>query len=388
MRPVPITRLRALCTATVVLAAVALPISAGAAPAGAVPAASASVSAAGQSGAVTVPHYDHIAVIMFTSHDYGSILHNRYAPNFNRLARRYGLASHYYTTSDPDTANVMALLAGNDFGISDGLPYWDSRISKTSLLSQLDKAHKSWREYAQGLPYPGYLGDCYPGNCLQTDSLYNQTQFNAVPDLRSVAGNPAEARKMVPAAELATDTRTGHLPVFSFIDPNECSGLHGGPPWCEDSSSSYHQADDNKLVAGGDSYLGQVVHEIMSGPQWKRGNNAIVITFTEGDTKQGCCDVKAGTGHVVTIVITSHGPRHLIDPVPFNHYSLLRTIENALGLPCLRHSCDKVLVPMARLFGARADATAPPAPVAGPAWPRLRSPGPPSPTRPSRHRGR
>ena len=258
MHPVLNSRARALGTAMVLLAALALPFAASAVPASAAPAsaksaATASVAAVQADTAAKVPRYDHIAVIMFTSHDYGSILHNRFAPTFNRLASQYGLASHYYTTSDPDTANVMALLAGNDFGISDGAPYWDSRVNKPSLLSQIDKAHMSWKEYAQGLPYPGYLGDCYPGNCIQTDSLYNQIQFNAVPDLTSVADNPAEARKMVPATQLSTDAKTGHLPNFSFIDPNECAGMHGGPPWCEDSSSNYHQFDDNALVSGGDS---------------------------------------------------------------------------------------------------------------------------------------
>ncbi len=33
-----------------------------------------------------VPRYSHIAVIMFTDHGYGAILHNKYAPTFNRLA--------------------------------------------------------------------------------------------------------------------------------------------------------------------------------------------------------------------------------------------------------------------------------------------------------------
>jgi hypothetical protein len=122
-----------------------------------------------------------------------------------------------------------------------------------------------------------------------------------------VAGNPAEAKKMVPGSELATDARGGRLPAFSFIVPNECADMHGWPPWCEDSSNNFHQANDNKLVAAGDSYIKQVTRQIMSGPQWRLGNNAIVVTFAEGDTKAGCCDVKPGTGQVITIVITSHG---------------------------------------------------------------------------------
>jgi Phosphoesterase family len=344
-------RARAAAVAAITVAGLALPLTAGATTA-ATPAAAATAPAA----TVRVPHYNHIVVIMFTDHDYVNILKNKHAPTFNRLAREYGLASRYYTTSDPDTAGIMAFLAGNSFGVNDGSPYWDQRLNKPSLLSQLDKAHKSWKEYVQDIPYAGYLGDCYPTVCQETDSLYKQEKFNPVPDLTSVADNPAEARKMVPASELATDARAGRLPNFSFIDANECINMHGGPPWCQDSPANLGEPNDNKLVAGGDAYLRQVTDEIMSGPQWRHGNNAIVITDTEGTTSTGCCDANPGTGHVFTVVITSHGPRHLKDSTPFNHYSLLATIQHAFGLGCLQFSCDtKHVQPMAKLFGAPSD---------------------------------
>ncbi len=304
-----------------------------------------------------MPHYQHIAVILMTDHGYSNIIGNPHAPTINALAKQYGLASRYYSTSDPDVADILALLTGKTYSVSDGLPYWDQQLKVPSLLSQLDAAHESWKEYAQSMPYPGYLGDCYPTQCLTTDTLYNQTQFNSVPDLASVAGNPADARNMVPAAQLGADARAGQLPAFNLIDPNECYNVHGGPPWCEDSPNNYGQRNDNLLVAGGDSYVKQATQEIMSGPQWRRGNNAIVLTFTEGNGTAGCCDANPGTGQVATVVITSHGPRHLTDPTPFNHYSLLATIQHTLGLGCLNFTCDtKHVVPMAKLFGAASDA--------------------------------
>jgi phosphoesterase family protein len=322
----------------------------------AIPALAASGTAAATASSVRVPRYGHIYVIMFTDHDYNNILHNRYAPTFNRLASEYGLATRYYTTSDPDTAGIMAFLAGNSYGVDDHAPYWDQQISKPSLLSQLDRVHKSWKEYVQDIPYAGYLGDCYPTACQETDSLYKQAKFNPVPDFSYIAGNPALARRMVPASELAADARAGRLPDFAFIDANECANMHGGPPWCEDSPANLGQPDDDKLVAGGDAYLRQVTDEIMSGPQWRHGNNAIVITETEGNTSAGCCDANPGTGQVFTVVVTSHGPRHLRDGTPFNHYSLLATVEHAFGLGCLQFACDtRHVLPMARLFGARAD---------------------------------
>ena len=68
------------------------------------------MAAAGQADtAAKITRYDHIAVIMFTSHDSGSILHNRFAPNFNRLAKQYGLASHPGTFDGPNGERTLIL---------------------------------------------------------------------------------------------------------------------------------------------------------------------------------------------------------------------------------------------------------------------------------------
>jgi hypothetical protein len=354
MKTRALTRGRVLITAAALVAAMAIAqFAAGAA--SAAPARGASHAASLSASAV--PHYQHIAVVLYTDHGYANIIGNKFAPTINSLAKQYGLASKYYSTSDPDVADILAMLTGKTYTANDGIPYWDQQLKVPSLLSQLATAHLSWKEYAQSMPYAGYLGDCYPAMCQSTDTLYNQVQFNSVPDLSSVASNPAQARNMVPAAQLAADAKAGQLPNFSLVDPNECNDMHGGPPWCEDSPNNYGQHNDNLLVAGGDSYVKQVTQEIMSGPQWKQGNNAIVVTGTEGNGTQGCCDANPGTGQVATVVITSHGPRHLVDATKFNHYSLLSTIQHAFGLGCLNFTCDtKHVVPMAKLFGAKADA--------------------------------
>jgi hypothetical protein len=52
-----------------------------------------------------------------------------------------------------------------------------------------------------------------------------------------------------------------------------------------------------------------------------------------------------------TIVITNRGPRALSDPTPYDHYSLLRTIEDAFGLEGhLRHAGDASVHAMTPLF--------------------------------------
>ena len=118
------------------------------------------------------------------------------------------------------------------------------------------------------------------------------------------------------------------------------------------------------MVRRGDAYVRDLVTAIQASPLWKSGNTAIVITWDEdggadrvAGTKQTCCLVDAhnpGGGHIPTIVITNHGPRGVTDATEYNHYSLLRTIEDALGLDGhVGHADDQAVRPMTPLFALR-----------------------------------
>jgi phosphatidylinositol-3-phosphatase len=116
--------------------------------------------------------------------------------------------------------------------------------------------------------------------------------------------------------------------------------------------------DTNTLISAGDAYVGTMVSEIMHSSVWAHGTNAIVVTWDEDDFSDegqpgtGCCGADPGGGHVVTIVITNHSQGHVTDNTAYNHYSLLRSIEGAFGLPCLQNACDAQhgVKPMTPLF--------------------------------------
>jgi hypothetical protein len=57
----------------------------------------------------------------------------------------------------------------------------------------------------------------------------------------------------------------------------------------------------------------------------------------------------------VTIVITNFSHHHVVDNTPYNHYSLLLSIEQAFGLSCIANACDAAdgVVPMTPLFDPR-----------------------------------
>lgn len=316
------------------------------------PMAAAIASGASGSTPPAVPRYDHIFLIIEENHGYKEILGNAAAPNLNNLAHTYGLATQYFSVTDPSAPNYVAMLGGNYFGIADDNAYYTHTVDQPSLMSQLDAANLSWKGYYPGMPYAGYRGICYPGRCNGVpdfDAIY-ASKHNGVPYFKSVQSSQSEMQKMVPFAQLASDLASGNVPNFGYIVPDQCHDMHGSPPWCVDSGNAGH-FQDQYLVTQADEFAGQVVAQIVGAAFWATGNNAIVITFDEGNGKQGCCDANPGTGQVFTVVITSYGPRGIQDATPYNHYSLLQTFQQAFGLGCLQFTCDTANVtPMGTLF--------------------------------------
>lgn len=289
-----------------------------------------------------VPRYQHIFVIMMENHSFDEIIGNPNAPQINALAQEYGLATNSYGVTHPSEPNYVAAIGGNFFGIQDDAPYTSHTLADPSLASQLEAAGLTWKDYQQALPYPGFLGTTYPS---PTDPLY-ASKHNPFLNFASVQNSPAELQKIVPDTQLATDLQGDNVPTFGFIAPDQCHDMHGIKAVCSDSTTLFQQ---------GDAYVASTVSAITSARFWQRGNNAIVVTWDEDDfspTNLGCCDANPGGGQVATIVITSQGPHGLRDNTPFNHYSLLQTIQDAFHLGCLQFTCDTANVtPMAKLFG-------------------------------------
>lgn len=304
------------------------------------------------SAAAPVPHYDHIFLMVLENHAYAQIIGNPAAPNLNRLAKTYGLATSYFSVADPSAPNYVAMLGGNFFGIADDNAYYTHTVNQPSFMSQMDQSGLTWKGYFQGFPYAGYRAICYPSRCNGVpdfDPLY-ASKHNGMPYFASIQASDTEFAKLTPLAQLEDDLANASVPNFGYIIPDQCHDMHGSPPYCGDSSFP-GSSQDQFLVTRGDQFVAQTVNQIMQAKFWPRGNNAIVVTFDEGVGTAGCCDANPGTGRVVTIVIANHGPRAFQDNTPYNHYSLLQTFQQAFGLGCLQFTCDTANVtPMAPLF--------------------------------------
>ena len=319
-----------------------------------------------------IPRYQHIVEIMMENTSYSTIIGNPLAPNLNRLADTYGLATDYFGVTHPSEPNYVANIGGSFFGIQDDNQFYctpelattdpncagttvDHIITAQSLGGQLTAAGMTWRGYFQSLP------PIPSGGLIMTGPNANgpytfKSPSNAVA-LYASKHNPFvnftdtqnDVANMVPDTQLATDLANGDLANYSLIVPDQCHDMHG-TGGC---------SDENGLISAGDTYVGNTVAEIMASKVWQTGRNAIVITWDEDDFSDqgqpgtGCCGADPGGGHVATIVITNKTNQYPVkDGTPYNHYSLLLSMEDAFGLPCLANACDAAdgVRPMTPLF--------------------------------------
>ena len=89
-----------------------------------------------------------------------------------------------------------------------------------------------------------------------------------------------------------------------------------------------------------------LVTAIKESPAWTQGQNAIVVLWDENDYS-----VAPNVNKVLLIVDTNYGTHGIQSATPYNHFSLLKSIEAGLGLPCLNHACDDDVKVMRDLFG-------------------------------------
>jgi len=310
--------------------------------------------ASSTSAASAFPHYDHVFVLIDENHGYNTIIGNPAAPEINALANDYGLATSYTGVADPSEPNYVAMLGGSTFGISSDDPYFfpGQTVSAPNLMSQMEQAGLSWKGYFQDMPYAGYRGYCYPAKCNgipDSDTQY-MAKHNGIVNFANMQTS-AEFAKQNPLSQLSSDLASGNVPNLSYIVPDECADMHGAPPWCVDSGKS-GDVDDTWLVAKGDAFVGTTVNQITSSPAWGSGNNAIVVTFDEGNVK---------TSKVVTVVATNHGPRGVRDNTSYDHYSLLASLQQTFGLGCLLNSCSATpMTPLFQITGSSGTPTLPP----------------------------
>jgi hypothetical protein len=242
------------------------------------------------------------------NHSYSSIIGSSRAPYINSLATECGLAANYHNVSHPSLPNYVSATSGLGYRAlakfdGDCNPVPGCVTPAASIFGQ----GETWKAYQESMP----------SNCDKTNSGEYAVRHNPPPYFTRLGGC---ATFDVPYTQLALDLSAGRLPAFSFITPNLINDMHDG------------------TVAQGDKWLAANLPTILNSPEYTSGSTAVFITWDEGEggTATKCATNQTDVGcHVATLVISPSTKPGTRSATLFNHYSLLGTAEQLLGLPKL-----------------------------------------------------
>lgn len=231
--------------------------------------------------AAAVPRLAHVVVVVFENRERSSVIGSPDAPTFTSLARRYADLTDYTAVTHPSLPNYLALVSGSTHGITSDCT--TCSVHAPSIGSLLNQQHLSWGGYAEGYPSsPRFAKKHMP-------FLYFGGQAAYVHPLSAF--------------------RPQRLPRFAFVAPDLCNDGH-------DCST-----------ATADAFLRRFVAPLLTVPR-----TVVFVVFDEGST-----DVGGGDRVAAIAAGTAVRPRTAFTR-PTNHYGLLRTIEDALGVPHLGSS--------------------------------------------------
>jgi len=333
--------------------------------------------------------FDHVFVIMLENHSQSSVIGNPNAPYISSLANKYAMAANYYGVTHPSEPNYVAAISGSNWGhnVDDPNLVYDH----LNIVDELEAHHLTWAAYMESMPSAGFTGQQYPASAALYANKHNP--FVLFQDIKS---DPARLAKIKPYSSFATDMKASQIPNYVWISPNQCHDMHGGvysqiaPDGSDGTPCPYgsktDDANDAALKQKADAFVKGAVDTITSTTAWKTGRTAIFILTDENDftgeastdgweSAAGCCDSPYlgpgtpflggdekpdghvwaggvyGGGKIPAIVMTAKGVPGQVSQTPYNHYSMLSTIQWNWGLPPLANTADTLNVkPMTEFF--------------------------------------
>jgi hypothetical protein len=254
------------------------------------------IGSASSAGAGGFPSFKKVFIVVLENEDATNALDQPYLKD---LASRGAFLSNFHAEVHPSQGNYFALTAGSPLGMEFLWGDWTVSKSASNIADVLEDQGLSWKSYAEDYP-----GDCFTGS--QGKYVRRHNPFISFKQIRK---NPARCARIVNADELDRDIAQGTLPDYSFYAPNLDNDGH----------------DTNVAVAS--EWLRRAFDSRLSDPKFIQ-DMLFVVTFDESQTFT--------PGNPIYTVLFGPGV------VPgstsqkrYDHYSILRTIEDAFLLPSL-----------------------------------------------------
>jgi len=255
-----------------------------------------------------VPGFDHVFMIMMENTDYSAVIGDTTdAPFINGLAAGGTLLTNASGTYHPSDENYLAIAGGDNY-VSGAIYYPNIHVAAPHLGDRVEAIGKTWKGYEQGMGTPCNLSN-------NNDSYYAPDDLPFI-NFTDISNNTARCQAhLVDLSQFAIDLQSSSTtPNFVWLSADD---YYDGEASGNGSSTSLQVQD---------GWLKQTLQPLFNSPAWKTQHSLLILTWDESETR--------GTNHIATILVDSQGlvNKGYRSNTGYNHYSVGRTIEDALGL--------------------------------------------------------
>ena len=328
-----------------------------------------------------LPHIRHVFIVVLENENADQTFGPQSpAPYLSKTLPSEGLfMPNYFATGHLSLDNYISLVSGqapnpqtqadcqffSDF--QPGTPTADGQVIGSgcvypspevqTIADQLDETGQSWKGYMEDMGTPCRHPALNSRDDTQSAEVGDQyaTRHNPFVYFHSIIDSPTCAANDVDLSELGNDLkREGTTANYNFITPNLCNDGHDEP--CVDGQPG-------GLVQA-DGWLKDNLAPIFHSPAYKR-HGLVIVTFDEAEASGGeadasaCCNEQPGPntpnpgaltqgpggGRIGAVMLSPCiSPGSTTDD-DYNHYSLLRSVEDNFGLPHLGYAGQEGLQP-------------------------------------------
>jgi hypothetical protein len=336
-----------------------------------------------------LPAVKHVFVVMLDDEPYATVFGPASPAHYltGTLEKKGELLVRYYAVAHEQLANGIALLSGQGptpqtaqncptyENLTPGTVGAEGQVSGNgcvypsatqTLAGQLTEKHLTWKAYMEGMdegtggmgvppaPTTGACGHPVLGAADPTSVLTPPagqayaTWRNPFVYFHSVIDSPECVSDDVSLSSLKGDLASAKsTPSFSYIVPDRC----------DDGNATPCAAGQPAGMEAADGFLQKVVPEITGSKAYKEGG-LLVITVDEAPSSgeyadsSSCCGQpsfpnlpepagalgKPGGGQVGALLLSPFVKGGNLDQDEYNHFSLLRTVEDLFGLEHLGYA--------------------------------------------------
>jgi acid phosphatase len=241
-------------------------------------------------------------------------------PFMGWLANDGAYLAQFYAITHPSQPNYIAMVSGSTEGVTGD--------NDVTLGRPPDKPRPhigqfvTWKTYAEDYPDGGCHKDNQIGRYVRKHNPF--ISFADVADVSSACSN------IVPFTSFAVDFKSGNLPQLSLVIPNLDDDAHDKP------------------VRFADDWLTAKFKPLMADPTlWT--DTLLIVTFDE-DAK--LLKTFGGDGNRVYMALWGGAvmPHTVISDVSYDHYDLLRTIEEIFHVPSTLAAGDAAAHPIGGIW--------------------------------------